>query len=211
MSGYPGKPLPAGSNPFADQVNPYASPQLAAGSPAAVPQKQHPFQGLWRQGNVLVMHKLAPLPDICVKSNQPAAKRLKRKLQWHHPAIAVTILAGLLVYVVLALVLTKRATIMLPLSDEWHERRKRRLIFGWIAGLLSLALMVAGIALAIQSSDAMWVVLFLVGICLGIFALIYCQYACAMVRPTRITDTYIWLKGVHPDYLNRLEVWQWNI
>jgi phage shock protein PspC (stress-responsive transcriptional regulator) len=144
MSGYPyqqqpGAPRPSG-NPFADQVNPYAAPQATAFQPqmaAAAPSK---FPGLWRKGNVLVMHKMAPLPDICLMSNQPATRRLKRNLQWHHPLIAITILAGLLVYVILALILTKRATIHIPLTEEWYERRKRRMIFSWCAGLAFLGL-----------------------------------------------------------------------
>jgi hypothetical protein len=204
-------PSPA-VNPFSDDVNPYAAPQRAWEHPAqAAPQPLHPLAGLWRQGNLLVMHKSAPLPDICVKSNQPATRRLQRKLQWHHPAVALSILIAVPVYVILALVLMKRATIMLPLSDEWYERRKRRLIFAWGSGLLCLGLIVVGFVLGVQVDNGGYLLLSLMGFVGGIAALIYGQYACAMVRPTRITDQYVWLKGVHPDFLQRLEAWQWNI
>lgn len=207
---YPGAPAPS-ANPFADQMNPYAAPQtmvyqqaVAVGAPT-----KHP--GLWRQGNVLVMHKSAPLPEICVKSNQPAARRILRKLQWHHPLIALTILAGLLVYLILALVLTKRASIYIYLTEEWYHRRQRRMIFACLAGLAALGLCVAGVALAINYNDGTYVGVLVLGVVIGIVALIYGQYATGMVRPIRITDEYVWLKGVHPDFLNRLEVWQWNI
>src|SRR5687768_6974211 len=74
------------ANPFADQApNPYAAPQQPDLYSQSVPNKISPYAGLWREGNVMVMHKLAPLPDICLKSNQPAVGRLKRKLSWHHP------------------------------------------------------------------------------------------------------------------------------
>jgi hypothetical protein len=222
MSGYPyqqqpgsqpyRQPQPASSNPFAEQVNPYAAPHamgMAYPQAAAPPPSKYP--GLWRQGKILVMHKAAPLPDICLKSNQPATKRLKRNLQWHHPLIALSILAGLLIYIILALILTKRATIMVPLTDEWYERRKRRLIFSWVAGLAFLGLMVLGIVLAVQMEDGMYAWLILIGFLGGLFTLIIGQIMVGLVSPKRITDDYVWLKGVHPDFLNRLDVWMWNV
>ena len=64
-------------NPFADPQNPYAAPQLGGYyQPVPQPGNLPPFAGLWRQGNVLVMHKSAPLPEICLKSNLPAKNRL---------------------------------------------------------------------------------------------------------------------------------------
>lgn len=214
MSGYPqqypGSPAPSG-NPFAEQVNPYAAPQMAGyqqSAPAMPPSK---FPGLWRQGNVLVMHKHAPLPDICLKSNLPATRRIKRNLQWHHPAIALSILAGLLIYVILALILTKRATIHVPLTEEWYERRKRRMIFSWVAGLVFIGLMVLGIALLVQTEEGMYALLLLFGFIGGLITLIVGTNMVGLVTPKRITDDYVWLKGVHPDFLNRLDVWMWNV
>lgn len=200
---------PAG-NPFADQaVNPYAATPVGFAQP--MPPKPTAFAGLWRQGNVLVMHKLAPLPDICLKSNQPATRRLKRNLSWHHPALAITILAGLLVYVVLALILTKRATIHVPLTEEWFERRKRRMLFAWGVGLVCLAMMVGSIFLVAQTDEPGYLILMLIGFLGGLIVLIAGQAAVGMVSPNRMTDEYIWLKGVHPDFLNRLEVWPYRI
>jgi hypothetical protein len=200
------------ANPFADQApNPYAAPQQPGLYAQPVPNKISPYAGLWREGNVLVMHKLAPLPDICLKSNQPAVGRLKRNLSWHHPAIALTILLGLLVYVVLAIVLTKRATIHIALTDEWLARRHRRMIFAWVTGLICLALLVGGIVLAAQTNDGSYIFLTLIGFIGGLVVLIAGQSALAMVSPKRMTDEYIWLKGVHPDFLDRLEVWPYRI
>jgi hypothetical protein len=207
-----GNPFQGGSpNPFAEQINPYAAPKTAFPAAPQVPSALPPFAGLWRQGGLLVMHKRAPLPDICVKSNQPATRRITRNLQWHHPAIALTILLGLLVYVVLAIVLTKRATITVPLSEEWFARRRQRILIAWVVGLVSLGLLFGGIALGVSTEHGEYFLLFVAGIFVGLGALIYGQYGAAMVRPTRMTDDYIWLKGVHPDYLNRLENWAWNI
>jgi hypothetical protein len=202
-------PPPSGSSPA---LNPYAAPQadsFAATLPAPTPPGK--FPGLWREGNVLVMHKLAPLPDICLLSNRPAQRLLKRKLQWHHPAISLTILITVPLYIVLALVLTKRATIQLPLTDEWYERRQRRLIFAWGTGLTSLSLMVLGFVIAAVGQEPGYLLLVMVGLVGGIASLIMGQELLALVKPKRITDEYIWLKGVHPDFLDRLDVWPYRI
>ena len=139
---YPGQPLPSqtATNPFADQpVNPYAAPTQAGYYPQ-MPMKLSPFAGLWREGNVLVMHKLAPLPDICLKSNEPAIRRLKRNVQWHHPAVFLALLVNIIVYAVVAMIMTKKATIYVALTDEWFAIRKRRMILAWCLVLLSVAL-----------------------------------------------------------------------
>src|SRR6476660_2337793 len=112
-----------GANPFAEEVNPYASPREVGNYPQLA--IGHPFAGLWRHGDMLVMHRLAPLPDICVKSNEPATRRLRRSLSWHHPAIFLLLLISPLIYIIVALILRKSATLYIPLTDEWFARRRR--------------------------------------------------------------------------------------
>ena len=218
---YPGQPYPgqahsgqavAGQpapNPFADQpVNPYAAPAQTGYSPQ-MPMKLSPFAGLWREGNVLVMHKLAPLPDICLKSNEPATRRLKRNVQWHHPAVFLALLVNLIVYAVVAMIMTKKATIYVALTDEWFAIRRRRMIFAWCLVVLSVALFAISLT---QINEADWAPFVLIGsIVLFIGAAIYGLVACRLVAPKRMTDDYIWLKGVHPEFLNRLEPWPYHI
>jgi hypothetical protein len=199
----------AGQNPFADQppaINPYAAPPMAAVQ-YAVPQPKG-LEGLWRQGDVLIMHKQAPLPPICLKSNQPAMTWLKRNLQWHEPWLAVTILIGMPIYVILALILTKRATIMVPLTEEWMERRRTRMKIAWGIALGGLLLGVLGIVLGnLGPQHEGFFLLLLPAFIIVIVAAIYGQYACRLVYPSRLSDTHIWLKGVHPEFLNRLPIW----
>src|SRR5262245_2627535 len=114
-----------GPNPFADQpINPYAPPVIPA---QYIAPQQAGLEGLWRRGNTLIMHKQAPLPPICVKSNQYATQWLKRNLQWHNPWIALTLLISPLIYIIVALIVTKRATINIGLTDEWMHRRRMRM------------------------------------------------------------------------------------
>lgn len=189
------------------QPNPYAAPQVQH-SFAEQPFKAEGFPGLWREGNVLVMHKQAPLPDICMKSNLPANRRLRRDLRWHHPAVFVALLVNLIVYLIIAMIMTKKATIHMPLTDEWFGRRRTRMLIAWGVALLAVLMFFGGIA-AIDTDYGIFITLagLFVALGAGIGGLLGCQ----LVTPKRMTDQYIWLKGVHPDYLDRLPVWPYRI
>ena len=92
--------FPSNSWPSAEPINPYAAP--AAAAPGVLPHQQPAFAGLWRQSNVLVMHKNAPLPPICLMSNEPSTQWLKRKLRWHQPWLFLLVLVNLLIYAIVA-------------------------------------------------------------------------------------------------------------
>jgi hypothetical protein len=203
-------------NPFADK--PYAvSPTAASVNPYAAPAtptdyrpvKAASFDGLWRQADVLVMHKLAPLPDVCLKTNQPATGRLKRNLSWHHPAIYALFLINWLIYLIVALIVQKKATIHIGLSDESFARRKRAMLLAWSVIGLSLLLFIGGIAMVDEYDYAALVILF--AVVLFLVAAIWGLLAARMVVAKRMTDDYIWLKGVHPDFLAQLPEWTYNI
>jgi hypothetical protein len=198
-----------GGNPFAEGVNPYAAPREAGYYVPPQSGASAPFAGLWRQGNQLVMHKLAPLPDICLKSNQPATRRLKRKLSWHHPAVYLAILAHLLIYVIVALVIRKTATIHIPLTEEWFAIRRRRMLFSW--GAILLSMMLFAVSVSVIDREAWAPLVLIVSLLLFLAAAIYGLLSCRLVWPKRMTDDYIWLKGVHQEFLDRLEPWQWNL
>ena len=186
--------------------NPYQPPTQPPLKPGVPPVVAQPMEvGLWRKDHLLVMHKSAELPAICVKSGQPAKRRLRRSLSWHHPAIFLTILISVLVYVILALVLRKTATIHIGLSDRWFAIRRRAIIVGWICALAGIGVFVLGIAYAEQAD---WIVgLIPGGLVLFFFGLIYGLVRARMVVPTRINDQYIWLKGVNPSLLAELPPW----
>ncbi|MHC4178051.1 MAG: hypothetical protein ACYSWU_11130 [Planctomycetota bacterium] len=187
------------------EINPYESPR--APEPILVAELVEPASGgVWRQGNLLVMHKRATLPDRCVKSNEPAhGRRLLRDMFWHPPWIYLTIFIGLLVYVILVMMLRKRATIRIGLSKQWFAKRRRAILIGWGLVLSSAAMVVGGISKAGEFPYApalipLGFVVFLVGAIYGLIA-------ARMVAPARITDDYVWVKGVHPDFLASLPNW----
>jgi hypothetical protein len=200
-----------GTRPSAEPINPYAPPAVPQGYQAAWGDLDKIPGGVWRQGRLLVMHKRAQLPAICVKSNQPSSQWLQRKLSWHEPWISVTILAGVLVYVILAVILTKRATIHIGLTDEWVTRRRTRMIVCWVVGLAFLALIPAAFGLAAATEQEGWLILLLVGFIGSLTALIAGQSLVSMVTPQRITDDYVWLKGANREFLNRLPEFPYRV
>ena len=182
--------------------NPYQPPKVT--DPMLKPQMLNE-SGIWRQGSLLVMRKTAVLPDRCVKSNEPTDRKLKRSLNWHHPAIFLTILISLCIYIILALVLSKKAVIHIGLSDEWFAKRAQAMMIAWGLIVASIAMFVGGIAL-VDRNEAFGF-LIAVGIVLFLGAAIYGLVASRMVAPTKIDDTYVWLKGVNTEYLASLPEW----
>jgi hypothetical protein len=192
-------------------INPYAAPQIAGGYVASQPL-EGAFPGLWRQGHLLVMHKQAPLPPICLKSGQPATQWLKRKMQWHEPWIVVTVVAGVLIYAILALIMTKRATLIIGLCDEWAARRRTRILIALCVTFFAIAVGTLGIALGSQGREHEgWFGLLGLALVILIGAALYGQYACRLIWPQRISDQYVWVNGVHPSFLDQLPIWTYGV
>ncbi len=188
---------------MSSQENPYAAPSIFA--PAFSPETEEDA-GLWRKGSLLVMHKHATLPSRCVKSNAPTTRTLKRNLSWHHPAVFLALPLNILLYIILATVLSKRATIYIGLSERYLARRTRAIAIGWGMGLGSVVWFVAGLTYLDRGNAwAAW--LFAASILAFFFGVLYGLIGSRMVTPTRITDEYVWLKGVHPDFLANLPIW----
>jgi hypothetical protein len=203
--GSPGYGSPGYSSPgAAPSFNPYQAPQAPGPSFAYAPAAM--TGGIWRSGNLLVMHKMAQLPDVCVKSGEKATRRLTRKLQWWPPWINWTLLVAVIVYAILVQVLSQRATISIGLSEEWFKRRRMRMLVAWLIGLGGVAVFfLSFVLLAQQINEAGWLIL--VGVAIFFGALIYGQYATRLVHPAKIDEMYIYLKGVHPSVLAMFPEW----
>jgi hypothetical protein len=99
----------------------------------------------------------------------------------------------------------KRVSLVVPLSEQW--RRKRRRAFCLAGGIIivSLAAMAYGITLIGQRDLALWLVPG--GLLSTLAGLAYGLNASTLVTAKRITANYVWLRGVHRDYLAELPEW----
>jgi hypothetical protein len=151
--------------------------------------------GVWRDGATLVMHKSAYLPDRCVKCNAPAnGQRLRRKLSWHHPALYILVFGAALFYVILAMALSKRATVDFGICAEHSRRRKTFMAIGLSA--LALGLVVPIVAFANDYPG-----IGVVGIFFFLAALIWLVIVNRFVNVKLIDDQYVWLSGINHQYL----------
>jgi hypothetical protein len=156
--------------------------------------------GVWRDRATLVMTKDAQLPDRCVKCNVPTTGRLRRRLSWHHPAIYLIILVALLIYLIVAMVTRKSATVELGLCEEHLAKRRRNIMISWGLSLLGLAGLILGAVIEDGTVAFLGFLALVAGI---IFAIV----AVRLVTPAKIDDKYVWLRGVNQDYLNELPQW----
>ena len=187
--------------------NPGAAPAQASGGIPRVPEYGLPRSaagltapgvGIWRQGSVLVFHKSAVLPDRCIKCNAPAlGTRVDKTLYWHHPALALLILAGLLIYAIVAIVVRKSAKVSLGFCELHKSRRTKMLIAGWLLFATALAAFI--VALGEESGGAA-----LGGVALLLAAVVVFLLAARFIQVKKIDDHYVWLKGVDPAYLDQI-------
>lgn len=157
--------------------------------------------GVWRRGKALVAAKEAKFPEKCIHCGATNdLQRLKKRLYWHHPAIYLTIFAGLLVYVIVALVVRKRADIEISICAADRSRRRVKIALAW---LLWIAVFVSFPLLGTTyAREWMWVFPPFLLIAAVVFAL-----RARLVYAQKIDDKYVWIRGVSESYLANLPEW----
>src|SRR5262249_32192298 len=82
----------------------------------------------------------ASLPPLCVKCGAPAnGKPLVKTFYWHHPALYLVILAGVLIYAIVAIVVRKSIKVAVPLCMEHAKRRSIAVTLAWVLPLIGFA------------------------------------------------------------------------
>ena len=147
------------------------------------------------------MTKEALLPNRCIKCNAPADEQLKRKLTWHHPALYLLALVSILIYVIVAVIVRKTATVNVGLCEQHSSARRRNILITWVLGLASIAAFVAAIYLEDFT-------LALLGIFLLLVTAIYGIVMARVVTPTKIDNYFVWLKGIDGNYLQQFPEWR---
>ena len=165
------------------------------------PLPMHNIPTIWRSKALLVMTKQAQLPDRCIKCNAPTHQRLKRNLRWHHPLLYILVFGAALFYVILALALSKRATINVGLCETHSAARRRNILITCLLLLASFA----SFYFAVSVDEPM---LFLVGLAVFLGGIIFGIVKARVVAPQKIDDQFVWLTGVNADYLRQFPEWQ---
>lgn len=160
-----------------------------------------PGSGVWRDKGKLVVSQGAPLPNRCIKCNAPAnGPKLKKKLSWHHPALYILVIVGLLIYLIVAMFVRKSITLNLGLCEEHRAKHRRNVLVTWALILLGIT----GFPLTIITEDINFM---LAGIFLIFAGIIFGVVGVRLVSPSMINDKFAWLNGVNKDYLDDLPPW----
>ncbi len=127
------------------ETNPYAAPRAdvnaGAGGEYAAPG------GFWCSGSMLVARHGAVLPARCVRCNAEVQESLKkRRFYWHHPVWFALVLLNVFIYLVAALIVRRHADVTFALCAAHRKQRNRGIFLGLGGVLLSLGLLIVGIA-----------------------------------------------------------------
>ena len=156
---------------------------------------------IWRDGKKIVALDGTHFPARCVKCNQATSEpALKRKLYWHNPAFYLFLFVQVILYIIVAMLVRKRATVEIHLCREHLDRRRNFMIGVWVSLVLGFGALVWGIAESTGLMAIIGGVLLVVAVTLGLFG----------VRPlatVKIRDKTVWLKGAGKDFLDSLPSW----
>lgn len=191
------------------QQNPYADLTPADQKAGFVPPYNPAVPvGIWSRGDTMIFHKAAVFPDICLKSGKPAGgSRFRQKLNWFPPWIYVMILVALLIYIILVAVFNKTATIDVAVLPEFKKRRRTLIAIGASAMVASLVGFFGAVAWMISTDpdvNPLAVVLLLGSIFFFVASWIYLVWVPRMFKVQKITDNYVYLRGIHPDVIRQL-------
>ena len=117
------------------EYNPYAPPKAALEVPLDEGRE------VWRSGKIMVCRRDAAFPARCVKCNAPAEPPVRYRLTWHSQWWYLLVLVNVLIYIVVAALVRKRADVHVGLCAK---HRKRRVLSRWIGwgGMVAIILAV---------------------------------------------------------------------
>ncbi len=151
------------------------------------------------------------LPPVCMVCGAEAEQYVKRTFQWYPPWVIVTILVALLVYVILALVLTKKMTVYVPLCSEHRNYFGRRTLRGGLVIVVGVLISVVCLGVWAYMADQPGAKEEpFIPCCAGMFFFFVALIAGSIVmqmgiKPTEITDDEIKLKGVSEEFVDAMK------
>jgi hypothetical protein len=155
----------------------------------------------WRDGRKVMTHNKQSLPPRCYKCNAPVSgPPLKRKLYWHPPGYYLLIFVQIFIYIIVAIIVRKQASVELYLCAHHVRRRRYFIAGGWGGSVLAIGIISAGIMEQIGALTAVGFIILAAAIGAGLFG-------AALTRATRIQGDTVWLIGSGKEFLASLPPW----
>ncbi len=183
-----------------DEFNPYAPPAAGTEEPDARPRRKKGKKkkddsdgsGCWQQDGLAVLEKHSgQLPDRCVICNRKTRFRLQRTFTWHNPSVYFLMLAGWIVYFIVAAMVRKTAVVSLGLCKEHRARRTKGLTVLWAGVGVSALVMIMSMWAEARGVAALAVV------SLGVFAIVGGRMT-RVASASKVSDTLVWIKAGAP-------------
>lgn len=151
------------------------------------------------------------LPPVCVVSGEPTTDVKRHTFRWTPPWVGILILAGLLPYLIVAMITRKDITFDVPIASRKKGHWMWRQLFAVFGVLGCIGLVIVGIALSNQPGGVNQgpdIGLYTaaaagVGLLFVLIVALFLQFT--SVRPKEITDRDITLVGVHENFIVALE------
>jgi hypothetical protein len=159
------------------------------------------WQPLQRQGRDLIVWKGATLPPYCVKCGIVSHQQpVERKFYWHSPLLYLTILAGVLVYAIVAMIVRKRFDLAVPLCDSHFRLRRIWLSVSAALMLVAFPALFVGLSMDYPGTGIVVCLATLLG------GAIAWSSVAPILRPTRITEEMAVFRGAHESFFGRLRL-----
>ncbi len=187
--------------------NPYKSPPLYETSEPSTKTGN----GIWRDGDLLVVPRKALLPPVCVASNMPADTEVVRKFYWHPPQYFLFLCIHFFIYIIVAFYVRRRHDLTIPLSGDVAAQRWNKILTGWGIGLAGLTVLIPGMfvlgaSLVEQTYILLSIVTFTSGFTVAIAGIVIAVRASMILTPKKMTAEATWFKGANPEYLKSFPV-----
>lgn len=151
------------------------------------------------------------VPDRCMQCGAPAAVYREKTFSWYPPWVYVLLLAGLLPFLIVALVLTKKKRVPVPLChahrNHWAWRNAVMLLsFLGLGGLAIAAVVLVNMAAGPNGFDQYSGFICggsVVGLIVWLVVVAVLQQTA--IRPTEITDDSVTLTGVAKEFVRAYE------
>jgi hypothetical protein len=149
----------------------------------------------------------AEMPDVCMRCGAPAAVRKDKTFSWYPGWVYVLLLVNLIVFAIVAMVLTKKKRVEVPLCEAHrnHWLWRQLIIAGGLVAFLGLGF-VTVIVMADsppgRNSDLGG--LLCVGTIVGlvVWLIVAGVLQATSIRPTEITDRGITLVGIAREFVD---------
>lgn len=137
--------------------------------------------------DLVVPIEMTELPDVCVQCGRASdGKPITKVHYWHHPGWYLTILLGVLIYVVIGLGVRKKHRLTMSMCAEHRRTRLLRMLGGYLGmPILLLGLCFASMTVAGSEPDLVPVVLLICAL-LGVTGLVIANRADQVIRPSYI-------------------------